>query len=113
MTDSHLSEVLQREFLEEVGCLIEVIREYIGKNHHGNNLIDPKTHVVDHVFICEIMDENNLGNGIAPDEDYIGIEWIPITSLNEYRFFPKGLINHIIGIANGEIPQGVYTGDIN
>ncbi|WNR46867.1 NUDIX domain-containing protein [Paenibacillus roseipurpureus] len=114
----NLVEALQREFLEEVGCLIKVkqfvfLREYIGKNHHGNNLIDPKTHVVDHVFICEIVDEHNIGNGIAPDEDYIGIEWIPVTCLNEFRFFPKGLIKNIIEIANDEIPHGFYTGDIN
>ncbi|BFT70120.1 NUDIX domain-containing protein [Paenibacillus sp. P36] len=88
----NLVEALRREFLEEIGCLIEVI---------------------DHVFICEIIDEHNIGNGIAPDEDYIGIEWIPITSLNEYRFFPNGLINYIIGISNGEIPHGLYIGDIN
>jgi 8-oxo-dGTP diphosphatase len=68
---------------------------------------------VDHIFICDIIDEQNVGNGIAPDEDYIGIEWIPVTSLNEYRFFPKGLIHHIIEIANGKIPDGFYTGDIN
>lgn len=64
-------------------------------------MIDPETHVVDHIF------EQNVGNGIAPDEDCIGIEWIPVISLNDYRFFPKGLIHYIIEIAHGKIPDGL------
>lgn len=114
----NLVEALKREFLEEVGCQISVkqfvfLREYIGKNHHGSSLIDPNTHVVDHMFICELVDEHNVGKGTAPDEDHLGIEWIPVTSLHEYRFFPRELIPHLIEIAKGTIPNGLYTGDIN
>jgi ADP-ribose pyrophosphatase YjhB (NUDIX family) len=114
----NLIESLKREFLEEVGCRIEVkqfafVREYIGRNHHGNSMVDPNTHVVDHIFLCDILDEQNVGHGTAPDEDHLDIEWIPISSLEEYRFFPKALIPYIREIAEGNIIESIYTGDIN
>lgn len=108
-------ESLKREFLEEVGCHIQVkqfalVREYIGKNHLGNSMVDPNTHVVDHIFVCDILDEQNVGNGTAPDEDHLGIEWIPISMLEEFRFFPKALIPYIREFADGIIIESVYMG---
>lgn len=113
-----LVEALKREMLEEVGCQIEVkqfalLREYIGKNHHGNSLIDPNTHVVDHIFLCELIDEHHLGLGMAPDEDQISIVWIPLERIREYRFFPQSLVPYIIDYANDKPPTCFYTGDVN
>ncbi|WP_424767898.1 NUDIX domain-containing protein [Paenibacillus sp. sgz302251] len=114
----NLIDALKREFLEEVGCHIKVkqfafVREYIGKNHHGNSMVDPKTHVVDHIFLCDILDEQKEGHGTAPDEDHLAIEWSPISNLEDYRFFPVALIPYIRKIAEGHIVASIYTGDIN
>jgi len=76
----NLIDALKREFLEEVGCHIEV---------------------------------QNVGHGIAPDEDHLGIEWITISNLEDYRFFPVALIPYINKIAEGHIVESIYTGDIN
>lgn len=113
-----LVEALQREFLEETGCSVRVmryvvLREYIGKHHHGDSGIDPDTHVVDHWFLCELLDAHRLGQGAAPDEDCIGLEWLPVAELTEYRFFPQALIPYLSAIAAGEYVQTVYTGDVN
>ncbi|WP_211748663.1 NUDIX domain-containing protein [Paenibacillus sp. Marseille-Q4541] len=111
-------EALKREIIEEVGVDINVkhllfLREYIGKNHHEDS-IHADIHVVDHIFYCELIEEEqNDVRGTSPDEDQLGIEWIPLKKLSEYRFFPRALIPDIIGIADGNIPQGIYTGDIN
>ncbi len=113
-----LHDALKREFLEEIGCRIEIkqfafLREYIGRNHHGSSQVDTNTHVVDHLFVCELLDEHWIGKGTAPDEDEVGIEWIPISQLSQFRFFPAGLIPYFKDIASGSIPQGVYVGDVN
>ncbi|GMA62041.1 hypothetical protein NZD89_20125 [Alicyclobacillus fastidiosus] len=72
------------------------------------------THVVDHIFLCDVLDEHKIGTGTAPDEDYIGIEWIPVKELCKHRFFPAALIPPIIEVAEGgAVCHGVYTGDIN
>ncbi|MFC5407511.1 NUDIX domain-containing protein [Cohnella soli] len=114
----HLIEALKRNFLEEVGCHIEVkqfaiLREYIGANHTGSSLSGSHTHVIDHMFLCEILDEQNIGSGTGPDEDALEIEWISLKYIEEFRFFPRELIPYIIDMAKGHHPHGIYIRDIN
>lgn len=109
-----LIDALHREVREEVGASIKnikllYVRKYIGKNHEHSER-DKGLHIVNHIFLCEIEEENKYQ--LEPDHDQVGIEWIRIGDLARYNFYPKELIMHLIKI---DIKKSfeTYIGDIN
>lgn len=109
-----LIEALQREVREEVGAsirnnLLLCVREYIGKNHEHFRR-DKNIHIASHIFLCEIDEEDKYIQ--KPDEDQVGCEWISIDELENYNFYPRGLIE-IIKAKNGTNLCETYIGDIN
>ncbi|WP_168124030.1 NUDIX domain-containing protein [Paenibacillus sp. HB172176] len=109
-----LLEALHREVREEVGASIMnakliFVREYIGKNHENADR-DKGLHIVNHIFSCEIEEENKYE--LEPDPDQIGIEWINIDELEKYKFYPKDLIEELKKI-DGSKGNETYIGDIN
>lgn len=110
-------ETLLRECIEEIGQLVEInhlifIREYIGKNHEYAST-DFNIHQVEYYFNCNIKEskENDI-HPINPDSYQVGMEWIPVNDLLQYRFYPKELSKYIIKYFNGE-KSPIYLGDIN
>lgn len=106
---------LLRECIEEVGKEVEMgellhIREYIGKNHEYSSF-DFNVHQVEYYFVCNIV-KDNYKTPTNPDSHQVGIEWIHINNLLEYRIYPKELRKYIIKHLNNEISP-VYLGDIN
>lgn len=112
-----LHSTLKRECLEEIGYQVEVgellhIREYIGKNHEYS-ASDFGVHQVEYYFLCalkNLMDTPAVPSN--PDNLQIGIEWVSIKNLMEYRLYPKDLREYIIKYNNQE-KSPVYLGDIN
>jgi len=112
-----LEQAVKRECIEEIGQQVEVgallfIREYIGKNHE-HAAFDYDFHQVEHYFICD------LGNGnrenaepTNPDSYQVGLEWLPLDRLRDYRIYPKELLQHIIKYTQN-IASPVYLGDMN
>jgi 8-oxo-dGTP diphosphatase len=47
-----------------------------------------------------------------PDSHQVGVEWIDIDDLLQYRFYPMELRKYIINHTNGE-KTSIYLGDIN
>ncbi|WP_077600949.1 NUDIX domain-containing protein [Oceanobacillus sojae] len=112
-----LHQTLKRECIEEINAGVEIdnllfIREYIGKNHEHFEF-DSELHQVEYMFLCDIKDSiKEIGNGAVPDEGQIGVEWLPIADLMNYRLYPQAIREKIIACTLGkEFP--VYLGDIN
>ena len=112
-----LQQALIRECMEEVGQQVEIgellhVREYIGKNHEYAS-DDFDVHQVEYYFISKIVNEtkDNIEPS-NPDSHQVGIEWVPISDLPEYRVYPKTLRKYIIKYLKG-VKSPVYLGDIN
>ncbi|MBS4218800.1 NUDIX domain-containing protein [Bacillus sp. FJAT-49711] len=110
-------ETLVRECLEEIGRKISIgellyIREYIGKNHE-HSAFDFEVHQVEYYFACQL---NGMGESSFhpsnPDLHQVGIEWIPVHDLLQYRMYPKQLRKFIIKHHNEE-KTPIYLGDVN
>ncbi|WP_044337131.1 NUDIX domain-containing protein [Rossellomorea aquimaris] len=109
-----LHEALKRECIEEIGSDVEIgellhIREYIGKNHEHASF-DYDIHQMEFYFKCTLMDaEDKDSIPTNPDSHQVGVEWIEINELMQYKLYPKRIIDYII---NNQISL-VYLGDIN
>lgn len=107
---------LKRECIEEIGLNIDIkellhIREYIGKNHEYAEF-DFYVHQIEYYFLCQLSRTETPIKPTNPDNHQVGVEWIRIEDLLNYRLYPKELRKYIIGYFNGEnLP--VYLGDIN
>jgi 8-oxo-dGTP diphosphatase len=119
-------DTLQRECLEEIGLQVEIgelkfIREYIGKNHEYA-ATDSAIHQVEFYLKCQLKkgekEQEPITNLIDraiptnPDESQVGVEWVPIRQLMDYRLYPKEIRGHIIEFFQGNQTR-VYLGDIN
>lgn len=112
-----LSDTVKRECIEEIGENVEVkdllhIREYIGKNHE-HAYFDSHVHQIEYYFVCRIRTEQN-GSSVPsnPDSHQVGIEWVPIQDLMNFRIYPKGIRTYIQEYENKK-RNTVYLGDIN
>ncbi|KQL19753.1 NUDIX domain-containing protein [Cytobacillus solani] len=112
-----LHNALIRECIEEVGQQIEIgellhIREYIGKNHEHSSF-DFNVHQVEYYFVCRLKNEmNNYIKPTKPDSYQVGIEWIHINDLLQYRLYLKEFRKYIVKHFFDE-KSPVYLGDIN
>jgi 8-oxo-dGTP pyrophosphatase MutT (NUDIX family) len=106
---------LTRECQEEIGAEIVVgdiryIREYIGK-HHEFSHVDADVHQIEFMFLCELKAGSEGKEGSVPDQDQMGIEWLPLEKLESYRLYPRNLRPILAARSNAETP--IYLGDIN
>ncbi|MCJ8007824.1 NUDIX domain-containing protein [Lederbergia wuyishanensis] len=108
---------LVRECIEEIGREVSIaellfIREYIGRNHE-HSALDFNVHQVEYYFSCQLDEAEEMSfNPSNPDQNQIGIEWVPINDLLHYRLYPKQLRKYIIKQLNGE-KTPIYLGDVN
>lgn len=114
-----LVEALVRECREEISAEVTVrellfVREYLAA-HQEIEQPDPDFHQVEFMFSCSIHDTASLCEpGNAPDPTQVGVEWLPLDRLGEYRFYPKALIAILMDMGQVEIPEHpVYLGDVN
>ncbi|MFC4356298.1 NUDIX domain-containing protein [Chryseomicrobium palamuruense] len=109
-----LEEAVHRECLEEIDAKVNVyelayVREYIGKNHEFSE-VDGDVHQLEFYFHCEILETSINGQPTQPDVDQIGVEWLPIDRLTEYRIYPKAMVETV---RNESSNQRIYLGDVN
>jgi 8-oxo-dGTP pyrophosphatase MutT (NUDIX family) len=111
-----LLEALRRECLEEIGVAVEVhellfIREYIGQRGEFA-AFDAGVHQVECMFRCTLLGDTEPAPGHEPDTRQVGIAWLPLARLHDYRLFPAALRNcaeHFSGRSDAP----VYLGDVN
>jgi 8-oxo-dGTP diphosphatase len=112
-----IHKALIRECVEEIGEQVEIgellhIREYIGKNHE-RSAFDFDVHQVEYYFVCKIVSgESNDEAPTNPDSHQVGVAWLHIESLQEYRIYPKELVKYILSYFNNE-KSPIYLGDVN
>ena len=110
-----LIDALKRECREEIGVSVQVgdlklIREYIGRNHEFAQE-DGDAHQVEMMFECRIEASAIPKIGHTPDTYQTGVEWLPLTELENYRLYPKVLCTIL---KNGlKDKRAVYLGDVN
>ncbi|WP_372869398.1 NUDIX domain-containing protein [Planomicrobium okeanokoites] len=112
-----LTEALKRECLEEAGAGVDVkellhMREYIGKNHEHASF-DSAVHQIEYYFRCkphraalEYLPPTN------PDSHQVGVVWLLIEELANYRIYPKAIVHPLQQLAKG-IDSPIYLGDVN
>ncbi|MGC6423767.1 MAG: NUDIX domain-containing protein [Lentimonas sp.] len=110
-----LHEGLRRECLEEIGTEVEVgellyVREYIGRNHEFRNA-HRSFHQVENVFRCGLPNPAGLGPGTEHDKKQIGVEWIPLSKIQETRLLPDVIKQYFT--EDGFEPRSNYLGDVN
>lgn len=112
-----LEDTVKRECLEEIGRTVEVkqlvhLREYIGKNHEHADF-DSQVHQIELYFICELqLEDHGLLAPTNPDVHQVGMEWLHIENLLDYRIYPKAIRPVIQDLAKGRHHE-VYMGDVN
>jgi 8-oxo-dGTP diphosphatase len=110
-----LAEALQRECQEEIGTTVQMgelkfVREYIGGNHEFAES-DREMHQVDFMFECGISPAYTPANGTAPDTMQTGVEWVPLSDLENRRLYPKVLSSTLRNGMSGM--SCTYMGDVN
>jgi 8-oxo-dGTP diphosphatase len=110
-----LADTLRRETREEIGVALEpgpvlYVREYIGKNH-GFAEEHRHFHQVEIVFRCEIPAGVKFSAGADKDRRQVGVAWLELAKLADYRFFPAFLKKCV---RDGDLDvEPVYWGDLN
>lgn len=110
-----IEEALTRECIEEISVKVKIkrllfIRDYIGKTHNFMDHARRNVHQVEIMFDAEIT-EGNPANGIMADTGQIGVEWLDLNSLQNYRLYPVSLVPHLMNYKN--IKEAIYLGDVN
>jgi len=111
-----LAEALVRECLEEIGVRVSVgnllfVRDYISA-HHEFASEDADAHQVEFMFRCRIA-EGEAHVGRIRDEWQTGVEWVPVSKLDDLSLYPAAIKESLQRIARGERPEACYLGDIN
>lgn len=111
-----LVEAVVRECREEIGVLVEVhellfIREYLSMNHEFANY-EADAHQVEFMFRCTLPVGVEPALGALPDTAQIGVAWLPLDQLNDYRLYPLTLRAYAPHFG-GRDGAPVYLGDVN
>jgi 8-oxo-dGTP diphosphatase len=83
---------VRRECIEELGIDVNVgdlifIREVI--------IEAKRIHQVEFIFLCLSNSIESAGIGNVPDSGQLGIEWLPLKHLLDYRVFPLEARNYL------------------
>lgn len=110
-----LPDAVRRECREEIGADVIVhdlifVRDYISANHEFAEY-ESELHQIELMFKCELIEGRTPKCGITPDKDQIGIEWLNLDELENYRLYPMALRTFL---KEGKYDSSItYLGDIN
>ena len=104
---------LKRECLEEMGAHVEVedvlfVREFIA-DHHNPSPNRVGYHQVNIIFQCKLVDRD-FETPSQPDPNQIGVEWVPIEDLMDYKLYPQSIRKEIIDHFRGN-SSTIYLGE--
>ncbi|WP_051621047.1 NUDIX domain-containing protein [Paenibacillus sp. UNC451MF] len=102
MHEEAIQQTLIREVLEEVNLHVNpehllFINEFIGKRDSRFPHHEQDVHQIDFTFLCSMSNEQEAQVGAQPDVHQIGIAWIPLEEITDYRMHPKDDLNFIMG----------------
>lgn len=112
-----LHETVRRECLEEAGIDVEpgemlLMREYIGNSHEFAST-DAHRHAIEHMFICRALGEPDPARAVEPDEGQVGVEWLPLEQIEEYRLYPQSMRAALREYFLRGVPLPAYWGNVN
>jgi 8-oxo-dGTP diphosphatase len=87
------------------------IREYIGRNHEFAEQ-DADFHQIEFMFVCALVTTEGLGAGHLLDDGQVGIEWLPLDTLEQVCLYPAAL-RPMLRSAPNSADMPVYLGDVN
>lgn len=111
-----LSDAVVRECREEIGADVTVgdlafVRDYISAHHEFADEEPEPVHQVELMFMCKLVDPTQVQIGDSPDTYQIGVEWLPLATLSDYRLYPQALRSHLAERRFDSSP--IYIGDVN
>jgi ADP-ribose pyrophosphatase YjhB (NUDIX family) len=111
-----LTEALQRECLEEIGCEVVCrdlasVRDYVARNHEFADA-HPDFHEVEFYFLCSIDDASAVRMGDKPDRSQTGIKWIALADVESTLIYPRSIRPLLSKIVSGQ-ERPLYLGDVN
>ncbi|MBM7566125.1 NUDIX domain-containing protein [Paenibacillus sacheonensis] len=97
-----IHESLVREVIEEVSLVVEpekllFINEFIAKRDSLFPDLEPDVHQIDFTFLCKVISDNEAEVGETPDLHQVGIAWIPLNEITDYRLRPANDLHFILG----------------
>ncbi len=109
-----MPDALKRECIEEVGVDVEpgrlmFIREYLSDNHEFAEY-DNHVHQIEFMFETTIIGDAEPTMGEHGDPYQVGIEWLELDNLMDYRLYPQTLRDKLM---NSKYDGPIYLGDIN
>jgi len=109
-----LKDAVIRECHEEIGARVEpgnlyFVREYISANHELAEF-DDSIHQIEFIFACTLAGPVNYEKSSGVDAMQTGVIWLPVAELQNYRFYPRSLIEHIQKFPPASF-SSVYLGD--
>ncbi|MFC5144841.1 NUDIX domain-containing protein [Streptomyces aureoversilis] len=115
-----LSACAEREVWEETGVRVRaaellLVRENIPTNHPDGPFPGSRSHRVEMLFWCELVDEPEVLGGTEPDTVQTGVEWMPVDKLTGLRFLPLWFgerLPALIDLGQKRARGGVYAGDV-
>ena len=126
-----LIDALKRECREEISAEVTVhdirfIREYLS-GHHEFAEFEPDVHQIEFMFICSLKEGSECKPGCLPDSSQVGVAWLPLETLHEFRLYPKALIERLTDDSHSTSPTevnsppqmpafrnpSIYLGDVN
>jgi 8-oxo-dGTP pyrophosphatase MutT (NUDIX family) len=114
-----LHETLHRECKEEISADVVIgplqfVREYIGENHEFAEH-DGDVHQIEFMFRCDLKEDQFPATGPLLDAFQVGISWLPVAQLEQYRLYPAVLRELVKIVVSEEIKDStqIYLGDVN
>ena len=86
--------------------IYQKIYNYLKNPNFHNNF-----HQIEHVFVCEILNDSQLGNGHETDKKQIGYRWIKLNKLTEYKVLPSPIKSLLQ--TDDLTMSNSYLGDVN
>ncbi len=97
----------------DVGNLL-FVRDYIGQNHEfADDEMERQAHALELMFACSLPVGASVTKGSHPDEGQIGVEWLPLERIHEFRMYPLTIRDLVANPGDLRERQAVYLGDIN
>lgn len=95
-----------RHCLDKVNLKVKVhdllfVRDY--KTHYYDGEKSHLVHETEHIFLCHVLQKRDELWGAKPAGNQIGVEWIPIRDLTDYKFSPPKLGQAIHLFCKGDI----------
>ncbi len=112
-----VTDALERECLEEIGCRVEAgpllfVRDYISWNHEFVDL-GADTHQVELMFRATVVNGDRPGAPRVPDGLQIGFAWLKLDDLPTDRFYPQAMRTQLVEAVRSQTREATYLGAVN